>query len=1186
MYAELHALSNFSFLRGASHPEELITQAKSSGYRALAITDECSLAGVVRAHLAAKQCELKLIVGAELKCTDQLKLVALAADRSSYGALCRLISHARRAGDKGSYRLERKDLENALEGCLLIWLPRTGRRPLPQHLADGRWLKERFAGRLWIGVELLTGGFDTRRAELLERLGERLDVPRVAAGDVHMHRGSRRALQDVLTAIRLKIPLSEAGVQVFPNGERHLRPLRRLQALYPAPLLEQTLKIAERCTFSLDELRYEYPEEIVPAGETPTSYLRILTERGCARRWPAGAPPAVRQGIEHELRLIAELKFEPFFLTVHDVVQFARSQKILCQGRGSAANSMVCYCLEITEVDPSRMSMLFERFVSKERNEPPDIDVDFEHERREEVIQYIYRKYGRERAALAATVICYRPRSALRDVGKALGYELAEVDRLARGIEWWDGPHIDPERIRASGFDPLDQRTQRLIALTSQILGFPRHLSQHVGGFVIARGRLDELVPIENAAMPERTVIEWDKDDLDALGLLKVDVLGLGMLSAIRRAFGLINELGGTPKVAGELNLATVPSEDDSVYDMICRADTVGVFQIESRAQMAMLPRLKPRNFYDLVIEVAIVRPGPIQGEMVHPYLRRRSGEEPVSYPSKAVESVLKRTLGVPIFQEQVMQLAIVAAGFSAGQADRLRRAMAAWKRKGGLGPFQRQLIDGMRERGYAESFAQQIFNQILGFGEYGFPECVVGETRVVDADTGQWATIESLARSEAHLENTLACDEQLRLRARKVLRVIRSGVKPVLRLRTALGHEIGATAEHPFMTLSGWRQLGQLSVGDHVATARLPPALGLGSPALLRLSQSDVYWDRIVKIEPVGDRETYDLKIEGDHNFVANHFVVHNSHAASFALLVYTSAWIKRYEPAAFCAALINSQPMGFYAPAQLVRDARAHGVEVRPVSVAASDWDCTLERRDDRCKALRLGLRLVKRLSREGAARLHEARRVRPLADIADLAERAALDRRDLEALAASGALAELAGHRHRAVWQVSGVEPALPLLPAETGVPEGTPLLRAPRESHDIVADYVSLGLTLRRHPLALLRAKLAKRGITTTQKLWELPDGRWVTTAGLVITRQRPSSASGVTFVTLEDETGHVNLIVWKRVADEQRAALLESRLLEVRGQVQRQGEVLHVIVQRLTNLSALLGDLMVESRDFR
>jgi error-prone DNA polymerase len=1030
VYAELHALTNFSFLRGASQPEEMVLQAAALRYRALAITDECSVAGVVRAHMAAKQCGLPLIIGSELSCVDGLKLVALATDRASYGALCRVISRARRAAPKGTYALERADLD-ALDGCLIIWLPRAGRALLPQHDHDGRWLRERFTGRLWIGVELLSGGFDAHRLELLDTLGSTLELPRVAAGDVHMHRRSRRALQDVLTAIRLNTPLSAVGYALFPNGERCLRPLQRLQEIYPQPLLAQSLDIAARCTFKLDELRYEYPEEIVPAGETPTSHLRALTEAGCATRWPAGVTDAVRQGIEHELQLIAELKFEPFFLTVHDIVKYARSRDILCQGRGSAANSVVCYCLEITAVDPSRMDMLFERFISKERNEPPDIDVDFEHERREEVIQYLYRKYGRDRAALAATVISYRPRSALRDVGKALGFSLAEVDKLARGMQWWDGQKIDPERIRAAGFDPNAPATQRLMALTAQILGFPRHLSQHVGGFVIARARLDELVPIENAAMPERTVIQWDKDDLDALGLLKVDVLGLGMLSAIRRAFDLVNHFGGPNTAWGKLDLSTVPKEDPAVYDMICRADTVGVFQIESRAQMAMLPRLRPRNYYDLVIEVAIVRPGPIQGEMVHPYLRRRSGEEPVTYPSKAVEAVLKRTLGVPIFQEQVMKLAMVAAGFSAGLADELRRAMAAWKRKGGLQPFQQRLVDGMRERGYAESFAHQIFNQILGFGEYGFPE----------------------------------------------------------------------------------------------------------------------------------------------------------SHAASFALLVYTSSWLKHHEPAAFCAALVNSQPMGFYAPAQLVRDARAHGVEVRPVDVAISEWDCTLERRENGRAALRLGLRLVKHFSKEGAARLLAARTQCAFIHSADLADRATLDRRDLEALAAADALAGLAGHRHRAVWQVSGVERALPLLRADTVVDEGVPLLRAPSEGQNIVADYGSVGLSLRRHPVALLRDSLAERGVIPNHDLWEQPNGRVVLAAGLVITRQRPGSASGVTFVTLEDETGYVNLIVWERVATAQRAALLESRLLLVRGTLQREGDVLHVVAKRLTDLSGMLGELVVVSRNF-
>ncbi len=997
MYAELHALSNYSFLRGASAPEELVAQAKRLGYRALALTDECSLAGIVRAHLAAREHGLPLMVGAELRCVCGMKLVALATSRIAYGALCRLISRARRAGAKGTYRLAREDLEEALPQCLLIWLP-TG---ADGGREEGLWLRERFDGRLWIGVELLTSGVDGRRLAGLEALGESLGVPRVASGDVHMHRRGRRALQDVLTAIRLNTPLHAAGLALFPNGERHLRPVSRLRELYPAPLLAATLALAERCTFDLRELRYEYPEEIVPAGTTPAGHLRALTAAGAAVRWPAGAPAAVRAMIEHELRLIADLRYEPFFLTVHDIVRFARSQGILCQGRGSAANSAVCYCLGITEVDPARMSMLFERFMSKERDEPPDIDVDFEHERREEVIQYIYRKYGRERAALAATVICYRPRSALRDVAKALGVAADDRD------------------------DP------RLAALAGQLQGFPRHLSQHVGGFVIARGRLDELVPIENAAMPDRTVIQWDKDDLDALGLIKVDVLALGMLTAIRRAFDLANAFTGSPGVPGALAMASVPADDPAVYEMICRADTTGVFQIESRAQMAMLPRLRPRNYYDLVIEVAIVRPGPIQGEMVHPYLRRRTGEEAVTYPSPAVESVLKRTLGIPIFQEQVMQLAIVAAGFTPGEADGLRRAMAAWRRKGGLEPFERRLIDGMRERGYTEAFARQIFQQIRGFGEYGFPE----------------------------------------------------------------------------------------------------------------------------------------------------------SHAASFALLVYVSAWLKCHQPAAFCAALLNSQPMGFYAPAQLVRDAREHGVEVRAVSVETSEWDCTLERRVDGMPALRLGLRLVNHLTREGARRLVAARAARPFDDAADLAERAALHRGDLEVLAVADALAGLAGHRHRALWDVSGIERALPLLPVATARAEGVPLLRAPREGGEIVADYASLGFTLRRHPLALLRERLAGRGVTPAGGLRDLADGARCRAAGLVITRQRPGSAGGVTFVTLEDETGHVNLIVWERVARACRAALIGARLLEVRGRVQRQGEVLHLVARDLADLSMLLGDLVVASRDF-
>jgi error-prone DNA polymerase len=1030
-YAELHCLSNFTFLRGASHPEELVGRAADLGYAALAITDECSVAGAVRAHVAARDRGLRLIIGSELRLDDGLRCVLLATNRAGYGQLCRLITRARRAAPKGKYLLSRSDFllptthyplptSSLTSHCLCLWLPSA--RPDP---AEARWLASVFPERLWIAVELLTTGQDRRRFAALQQLGSELGLPLVAAGDVHMHVRGRRALQDVLTATRLGLPVDQAGYALHPNGERHLRSLERLRELYPPELIAETSRIAARCTFSLEELRYQYPREIVPEGETPASWLRKLTEQGKRRRWPDGVPASVEAQIQHELALIAELSYESYFLTVHDIVEFARSRDILCQGRGSAANSAVCFCLGITEVDPGRMALLFERFISKERNEPPDIDVDFEHERREEVIQYIFAKYGRARAALTATVICYRPRSALRDVAKALGLDPLQVDALARSMQWWDGSRIAAERVRDAGLDPESPVLSRVLTLARTLLGFPRHLSQHVGGFVIARDLLEELVPVENAAMDERTVIQWDKDDLDALGLLKVDVLGLGMLSAIRRAFGLVEKFRGV-----QWTLATVPAEDPAVYAMIGHGDTIGVFQIESRAQMAMLPRLRPVSYYDLVIEVAIIRPGPIQGDMVHPYLRRRSGLEPVTYPSPQVEEVLKRTLGVPIFQEQVMQLAIVAAGFTPGEADQLRRAMAAWKRKGGLGHFEERLITGMRERGYAEDFAKAIFRQILGFGEYGFPE----------------------------------------------------------------------------------------------------------------------------------------------------------SHAASFALLVYVSAWLKRHEPAAFTAALINSQPMGFYAPAQLVQDARRHGVEVRPVDVRASDWDCTLEKAGGGEPVLRLGLRLVKGLQEEAGMRIATARGTGPFESVQELAERARLERRDLDNLAAAGALAGLAGHRHRAAWKVAGVESPLPLLP-EIRIAEGIPMLRPPREGEDIVADYRHTGLTLGRHPVALLRPRLDERGIVSAARLRELENGSRVRTAGLVITRQRPGSAQGVTFVTLEDETGQVNLIVWEKTAERQRKALVGSRLMGVTGRLQLEGEVMHVIVDRIVDLSRWLGQLVAPSRDF-
>ena len=1021
-YAELHALSNFTFLRGASHPEELVETAAALGYEALAITDECTMSGIVRAHTAAKEYGLQLIVGSELRLRSGRKLVALAQDRHGYAALCELITRARRAAEKGAYELTRHAFEDGLPGCLVLWVP-DGSYALD---VEDHWIRESFRDRLWIAVELLADGRQREKLARLVEEGRRLKLPLVACGDVHMHTRARRIVQDTLTAIRHAVTVDNAGFALYPNGERHLRSLEVLRHVYPQALLEETLHIAGRIDFSLDELRYEYPDEIVPSGETPASYLRRLTEEGMRRRWPGGVPRKVVDLVEHELALIADLEYEPYFLTVYDIVAYARSQDILCQGRGSAANSAVCYCLGITEVDPGRMAMLVERFISKERNEPPDIDVDFEHERREEVIQYIYRKYGRERAALAATIITYRPRSALRDVGKALGLSELQVSRLARSMQWWDGQRIDDSRVLEAGLDPDSPVIKRLLYLVREILGFPRHLSQHVGGFVISNGPLSELVPVENAAMPDRTVIQWEKTDLEDLGLLKVDVLGLGMLTAIRRSFDLLREFDGR-----ELTLATVPAEDPLVYDMICDGDTMGVFQIESRAQMAMLPRLRPRCYYDLVIEVAIIRPGPIQGDMVHPYLRRRNGEEAVDYPSEDVKGVLQRTLGVPIFQEQVMQLAVVAAGFTPGEADRLRRAMAAWKRRGGLGPFEEKLIKGMRERGYEEEFARQIFRQIEGFGEYGFPE----------------------------------------------------------------------------------------------------------------------------------------------------------SHSASFALLVYVSSWLKRHEPAAFTAALLNSQPMGFYSASQLTQDARRHGVEVRAVDINRSDWDCTLEATEDGVAAMRLGLRMVKGLSEESGRLIVERRSASGYESIQQLVEQVGLDRRELGVLASAGALEVLEGHRHRARWAVAGVEEPTPLLTSMDRY-EATPLLRKPTEGQDIVADYQSLGLTLGRHPVQLLRHRLDRYRYLQAERLSGLADGAAIGVAGIVITKQRPGTASGVIFVTLEDETGYVNLVVWAQVAEQYRAALLNSKLLGVQGEVQIEGDVIHVIAKRLVDHSELLGNLVVTSRDFR
>lgn len=1040
-YAELQCVSNFSFLRGASHPEELAERAHQLGYGALALTDECSVAGVVRAHMMAKELGLPFIVGSQflLQPADgpAFNLIALAQNREGYGNLCELITLGRTRAQKGSYLLHADDLAaptsaqahlRGLPDCLLILAPAYA---LEEELLQRQaaWLARHFPGRAYLGLSLLHRVWDDLHRRRVENAADALGLPLVAIGDVCMHVRSRKMMQDTLTATRVGKPIAECGHDLAPNAEQHLRSRLRLANLYPAAALEETMRLAARCTFSLDELRYEYPDELVPPGFTAAAYLRQEAYIGAHRRFPAGIPATVQTQLEHELQLIAELAYEPYFLTVYDIVRFARGRQILCQGRGSAANSAVCYCLGITEVDPARGTMLFERFISKERNEPPDIDVDFEHQRREEVIQYIYQKYGRERAALTGVVISYRPRSVLRDVGRALGVDLGLIDKIAKSHRWWDGKTGLAERFAEHGLDPESGLARHWWELAQRMMGFPRHLSQHPGGFVIARGKLSRLVPIENAAMPERSVVQWDKDDLDALGLLKVDILGLGMLSVIRRALAFVAELRGEP-----FELQDIPAEDPATYEMICQADTVGVFQIESRAQMSMLPRMQPRTFYDLVIEVAIIRPGPIQGGMIHPYLMRRQGLEPVSYPSPEMEKALSRTLGVPIFQEQVMQIAMLAAGFTAGEADQLRRAMAAWRRKGGLGNFQQKLIGGMLERGYTREFADSIYRQIEGFAEYGFPE----------------------------------------------------------------------------------------------------------------------------------------------------------SHAASFALLAYASSWLKCHAPAAFLAALLNSQPMGFYSPSQLVQDARRHGVEVLPVDVCASDWEARLEMDGQggggQGPAVRLGLNLVSGLKQEAGWRIEEARAVRVFTDLRDLALRAALSREDLRVLAAANALATLAGNRRQALWQsVAGAPDRGLLRPA--AIAEESLALAPPSEADDIVHDYRALGLTLGRHPLALLRESLLRKRFLPAEVLHGFAHGQLARGCGIVTMRQRPGTAKGVMFVTIEDETGLVNVIVWPTLVEKQRREVLDSSLLGVYGVWQNERGVRHLVAKRLVDLSWMLGRLSTSSRDF-
>ena len=1034
-YVELQVITNFSFLRGASHPHELVRRAKELGLKAIGICDRNSLAGVVRAHVAAREEGMELRVGARIDLEDAPSFLVYPRDRDAYGRLSRLLSLGQRRAEKGKCRLFLKDLQAHREGQILIAV--TDGQPAPDQAAfklekNLKKVIQAIDNDIYLAISHCYSGNDRKRIARLAALAGRLGLQTVVTNDVQAHSPDRKPLQDVLACIREGCTLESAGLKLLANGERHLKSGAEMARLFKghAAALERTVEIAGAIQFSLDELRYNYPHEPVPEGRTADGYLCQLTEEGLEHRFPDGVPAKVREIAEHELTLIAQLSYAPYFLTVYDIVRFARSRGILCQGRGSAANSVICYALGITAVDPTEIDLLFERFISAERDEPPDIDVDFEHERREEVIQYIYARYGRHRAALAATVVRYRYRSAVREVGKVLGLSEDATGALAGAVWGWGGEGFGAREVREAGLDPADPNVQLVLKLTAELIRFPRHLSQHVGGFVLTETPLSEVVPIGNAAMAGRTVVEWDKNDLDALGILKIDILALGMLSCIRKCFDLLDAHHGK-----RFSLASVPRQDSATYDMLCKADSVGVFQVESRAQMNMLPRLKPRSYYDLVIEVAIVRPGPIQGDMVHPYLRRRCGDEAVHYPAPdpafgppdELRRVLHKTLGVPLFQEQAMRIAIVAAGFTPAEADQLRRAMATFRHRGIIDQFRERLVDGMTRRGYDEGFAARCFKQIEGFGEYGFPE----------------------------------------------------------------------------------------------------------------------------------------------------------SHAASFALLVYVSAWLKCHYPAVFACGLLNSQPMGFYAPAQIVRDAREHGVEVHPPDVNMSDWDSRLEATGDGW-ALRLGLRQVGGLRADEAGKIVMARQEK-YRSLAELHRRSGAGRASLERLANADAYRSMSLDRRQALWQVRALpnQAALPLFAAGQ-VEEQEPgpdvkLPRMPLREH-VVNDYQTLRLSLKAHPVSFFRNDFAARRLLPAVEVAKIRDGRRIETAGLVLVRQRPGTAKGVVFMTLEDETGIVNVIVWPKVMERFRKVVMTSRLVKVRGKVQRTEDILHLVAEELEDISPLLLSL--------
>lgn len=1028
-YAELQVTTHFSFLRGASSCDELFARARELGLAALGIVDRNTLAGIVRAHQAAKDHGVRLVIGCRIDLACGMSVLVYPQDRAAYAQLCRLLSLGKKRGGKGRCVLHFEDLAAHAQGFIGILVPDQPDEGLSLQL---RRMAQAFGGRAYMALTLQRRPNDQMRLFDLAARAEAAGVLPVVTNDVLFHDPSRRMLQDVVTCIRHGVTIDEAGFRRERHADRYLKPpaeMHRLFASYRAALA-RSMEIVERCRFSLDELAYQYPEEKLFPELSPQETLEKLVAEGAAWRYPQGVPAKVQATLAHELALIAKLKYAPYFLTVNSIVRYANSRDILCQGRGSAANSAVCFVLGITAIDPAESALLFERFVSENRNEPPDIDVDFEHQRREEVIQWVYDTYGRDRAALCAVVTRYRAKGALRDVGKALGLPEDVIRQLASQVWGWSS-RLKAGEVEASGLNLADPRIALTLELAQQLCGAPRHLSQHPGGFVLTRDRLDELVPIEPAAMVDRQVIEWDKDDIDILKFMKVDVLALGMLSCMKRGFDLLAAHKGV-----RADLASIPPDDTPTYDMICRADTVGTFQIESRAQMSMLPRLKPRRFYDLVIQVAIVRPGPIQGDMVHPYLRRRDGREKADFPTPELEAVLGRTLGVPIFQEQAMQVAITCARFAPGEADQLRRAMATFKNTGTINQFRDKLVEGMVGNGYARDYAERMFKQLEGFGSYGFPE----------------------------------------------------------------------------------------------------------------------------------------------------------SHAASFARIAYASAWLKCHHPDVFCAALLNAQPMGFYAPAQIVRDAAAHGVEIRPVCINASRWDSTLERsaQGGGLFAVRLGLRMVKGLGNEAAAQLVAGRVCGAYRNIDDLWRRAGLSRDALVALGQADAFRPAFGlDRRAALWALRGFSQSpLPLFTAaseraaQTVAEQCEPAfaLRAMPSGGEVVEDYAHVGLTLRDHPLSYLRAELAARRFMTAAVATGSANRRWVRTVGLVLVRQRPGSAKGVIFVTIEDETGVANLVVWPKIFEKFRRIVLGAGLLGVSGRVQREGEVVHIVAHELFDFSTDLASV--------